>query len=127
MVRDEARRVLPSGEKEGRMSMEEAGGYAIVVLTLAACAIAIVAALCAVMNESPIRRWRKMHTPPCRLCANHAEKRDPDFARARWDACRCRRAIDRAERLEGGHADWLRCAEVRGTRMCAFEPKGDGE
>lgn len=24
-------------------------------------------------------------------------------------------------------ADWLRCAEVRGTRMCAFEPKKEEE
>lgn len=73
--------------------------------------------------ESPIRRWRKMHTPPCRLCANHAAKSDPDFARIVWDACRCRRAIDRSERLDGAHADWLLCKEVRGTRYCAFEPK----
>lgn len=43
------------------------------------------------------------------------------------DACRCPRARERAERLEGRHADWLRCAEVRGTRMCAFEPKGEEE
>ena len=76
--------------------------------------------------ESPIRRWRKMHTPPCRLCANHAAKSDPCFERIVWDACRCRRAIDRSERLDGAHADWLRCAEVRGTRYCAFEPK-EGE
>ena len=109
------------------MSMEEAGGYAIYMLTLVACAVVIVAALCAVLDESPIRRWRKMHTPPCRLCANHAVKSDPDFARVRWDVCRCRRAIDRSERLDGAHADWLRCKEVRGTRYCAFEPKGDEE
>ena len=109
------------------MSMEEAGGFIIDVLTLAACAVVIVAILDAVMDESPIRRWRKLHTPPCRMCANHAAKRDSDFARIVLDACRCRRAIDRAERLEGAHADWLRCAEVRGTRMCAFEPKKEEE
>lgn len=123
MVRDEARRVLPSGGKEEGMSMEEAGGYVIDVLTLAACAVVIVAALCAVMNESPLRRWRKLHTPPCRLCANHSEMSDSNFARARWDVCRCPRARERAERLEGSRADWLRCAEVRGTRVCVFEKK----
>ena len=105
------------------MSMEEAGGYAIGVLTLAACAVVIVGMLCEVLDESPIRRWCKMHTPPCRLCANHAAKREPNFARIVWDACRCRRAIDRAERLEGSRVDWLRCAEVRGTRVCMFEKK----
>lgn len=109
------------------MSMEEAGGCVIDVLTLAACAVVIVAILDAVMDESPIRRWRKLHTPPCRMCANHAAKRDPDFARIVLDECRCPRARERAERLEGRHADWLRCAEVRGTRMCAFEPKKEEE
>lgn len=127
MVRDEARRVLPSGEKEGIMSIEEASGYAVVVLVLLACFVGIVATLDSALQESPIRRWRKMHTPPCRLCANHAAKSDPDFARIVWDACRCRRAIDRSERLDGAHADWLLCKEVRGTRYCAFEPKGDEE
>lgn len=109
------------------MSMEEAGGYVIDVLALAACAVVIVAALCEVMNESPLRKWRKLHTPPCRLCANRAAKRDPDFARIVLDVCRCPRARERAERLEGSRADWLRCAEVRGTRMCAFEPKKEEE
>lgn len=108
------------------MSIEEASAFAIVALTLAACAVAIVAMLCA-LDESPIRRWRKLHTPPCRLCANHAAKRDPYFARIVWNACRCRRAIDRSERLDGAHADLLLCEEVRGTRYCAFEPKGDEE
>lgn len=103
------------------------------LMSLALVAAAVGLSVMAIANamevqvESPIRRWRKLHTPPCRLCANHAVKSDPDFARARWDACRCPRARERAERLEGRHADWLRCAEVRGTRMCAFEPKGEEE
>lgn len=95
--------------------------FALVAAAIGLAAVAIASAM-EVQVESPIRRWRKLHTPPCRLCANCSEMSDPDF-RARWYACRCPRARERAERLEGRHADWLRCAEVRGTRMCAFEPK----
>lgn len=100
--------------------------FALVAAAIGLSVIAVANAM-EVQVESPLRRWRKLHTPPCRLCANHSEMSDSNFASARWSACRCRRARERAERLEGRHANWLRCAEVRGTRMCAFEPKGEEE
>lgn len=99
------------------------------LMSFALVAVAVGLAVTAIANamggqvESPLRRWRKLHTPPCRLCANHAAKIDKEFERIVWDMCRCRRAIDRSERLDGAHADWLPCKDVRGTRYCAFEPK----
>lgn len=102
--------------------IEASMGLALVAAAIGIAVVAI-ATMMEDVDDTPLRRWRKMHTPPCRLCANHAAKSDPDFARIVWDACRCRRAIDRSERLDGAHADWLLCKKVRGTRYCAFEPK----
>lgn len=101
------------------MSMEEAGGYVIDVLTLAACAVVIVAALCAVMNESPLRKWRKLHTPPCRLCAH--------YVKDGYAECTCPAAVLRKEKLRGLTCTKVRSDDVRGTRVCRFEPKGDEE
>lgn len=58
-----------------------------------------------------------------KCCAKTLRFRSESAAIEAWN----RRAIDKAERLEGARADWLLCEEVRGTRYCAFEPKGDEE
>ena len=91
------------------MSMEEAGGYAIGVLTLAACAVC----------ESPLRKWRKLHTPPCRLCAH--------YVKDGYAECACPAAVLRKEKLRGLTCTEVRSDDVRGTRVCRFEPKGDEE
>lgn len=69
------------------------------------------------ISESPIRRWRKLHTPPCRLCAHYSKDGN----------CTCPAAIVRDEQLHGARIFVLRSDYVRGTRVCAFEPKKEGE
>lgn len=96
------------------MSIEEASGYAIVVLVLLACFVCIVATLDSALQESPIRRWRKLHTPPCRMCA-HCDS---------GGRCACHAAVVRDEQLHGKRAFGLRSDDVRGTRVCRFKPKG---
>ena len=94
------------------MSIEEASGY-VVVTAFLICVAAIVAMLC-VLDESPIRRWRKLHTPPCRMCA-HCDS---------GGRCACHAAVVRDEQLHGKRAFGLRSDDVRGTRVCRFKPKG---
>lgn len=114
MVRDEARRVLPSGEKEEGMNVIEALMSFALVAVVMGFAVFMTAMILSEMDESPIRRWRKLHTPPCRMCA-HCDS---------GGRCACHAAVVRDEQLHGKRAFGLRSDDVRGTRVCRFKPKG---
>ncbi len=67
--------------------------------------------------ESPLRRWRKLRTPPCRLCEHYAK--DGCVV----DICACPAAVELEEKLTGSLCFNVRSKNVRGTRVCVFEPK----
>ncbi|WP_276683313.1 hypothetical protein [Slackia piriformis] len=93
-------------------------GLALVAVVMG-FAVSMTAMILSEMDESPIRRWRKLHTPPCRLCAH--------YVKDGYAECTCPAAVLRKEKLRGLTCTKVRSDDVRGTRVCRFEPKGDEE
>ena len=93
-------------------------GLALVAVVMG-FAVIMTAMILSETDESPIRRWRKLRTPPCRLCAH--------YVKDGYAECTCPAAVLRKEKLRGLTCTKVRSDDVRGTRVCRFEPKGDEE
>ena len=68
--------------------------------------------------ESPVRRWRKMHTPPCSRCGHRSLERcyfghDEAY-------CSCPAAVEAEERMSGRIVRDLPASSVRGGQHCRF-------
>ena len=72
----------------------------------------------------PIRRLRRLVTPPCRECAHYGEKLVGLLEYV--PVCRCERYLVHEEKLRCVRHDSAHCDIVRGTRFCAFESEEDG-
>lgn len=68
--------------------------------------------------ESPVRRWRKMHTPPCSRCGNCSVERRSFGHDETY--CSCPEAVEAEERMSGRMVRNLPASRVRGGRYCRF-------
>lgn len=66
----------------------------------------------------PIRRLRKLLTPPCRTCEHYM----PPVLK-KHGYCYSEKYLDYTERVSGCRYDRAENTLVRGTRFCTYEPK----
>lgn len=113
--------VLPELRKKGCDRMTET----IPALLLVACAMALVIAICFWLRGEAARDRKMRSTPPCDTCEHYKLSSSFSFAYAEH-LCACPRVVERNAREIGLSRPSL-IGDIRGTKLCEFEPKEEGE
>lgn len=90
-------------------------------LLLVACAMALVIAICFRLRGEAARDRKTRSTPPCYTCEHYKLLLSFSFAYAEH-LCACPRVVERNAR-ETGLSRPSSTGDVRGTKLCEFEPK----